>query len=81
MALIAAKTDSPLYEESRLDLRTCLLHLGPPALVCSVFNVLGLWLYHAVFLKHQKQVNNGPKNQLQYITIQFCIIYFFRLDI
>ncbi|XP_059469228.1 putative transporter arsB isoform X2 [Neocloeon triangulifer] len=75
MALIAAKTDSPLYEESRLDLRTCLLHLGPPALVCSFFNVLGLWLYHAIFLKNRNESfdtdaiedeeKNGPEVKLK----------------
>jgi Na+/H+ antiporter NhaD/arsenite permease-like protein len=51
MALIAAKTDSPLYAESRLDLRTCLLYLGLPALLCGLCNVIGLTLYHVILKK------------------------------
>ena len=58
MALIAAKTAVPPYTASRLDLRTCLLYLGPLSVIAFFINLFFLLLHHRF------KSRGGDKNQL-----------------
>lgn len=58
MALIAAKTAVPPFTASRLDLRTCLVYLGPLAVLAYFINLFFLLLHHRL------KSRGGDKNQL-----------------
>ena len=52
MALIAARTSTPPFVKSRLDLRRSLLYLGPPAIVVFCLNIAFLLLHQRLRTRH-----------------------------
>ena len=52
MALIAAKTSSPEFAGSRLDMLTCVIYLLPPAVIVGVLNTALVILHHKLRSRH-----------------------------
>ncbi|XP_074659495.1 uncharacterized protein LOC141912182 [Tubulanus polymorphus] len=59
MALIASKTDSPLYEKSVLNLQRSIVYMGPPAVVGAFLNVGFLIVHYRARVCHRSRKQRG----------------------